>query len=143
MSRMRAADRICLACRVTTLSQYNPDPLVLDDTARSSRGQACQRASLATTLVQAGDLDQAISHSLVILPDLGATLTSGRVLQRLRLVREAVGAAGAAEFCDRFDLDACAADNASRDAFASESAFMQRFDAYTSGYRCAVVRPGP
>ena len=79
---------------------------VLDDTARSSRDQACQRASLAGTLVQAGDLDQAISHCLMILPDLGTTLTSGRVLQRLRPVREAAGAAGAAEFCDRFDTAA-------------------------------------
>ena len=41
------------------------------------------------------------------------------------------------------DRDACAADNASRDAFASESAFMQRFDAYTSVYRCAVVQTRP
>lgn len=38
MSRMRAADRICLACRVTTLSQYNPDPLC----------SACERASRDT-----------------------------------------------------------------------------------------------
>jgi hypothetical protein len=77
--------------------------VVLDDTARSSRDQACHRASLAGILVQAGDLDQAISHSLMVLPDLGTTLTSGRVLHRLRPVREAAGAAGAAEFCDRFD----------------------------------------
>ncbi|MGH3800258.1 MAG: hypothetical protein ACRDTD_09030, partial [Pseudonocardiaceae bacterium] len=27
MSRMRVGDRICLACRVTALSRYNPDPL--------------------------------------------------------------------------------------------------------------------
>ncbi|MGH8918138.1 MAG: hypothetical protein ACRD0H_07345 [Actinomycetes bacterium] len=53
-----------------------------------------------------GDLDQAISHSLVILPELGTTLTSGRILQRLRPVREAAGATGAAEFCERFDAAA-------------------------------------
>jgi len=79
---------------------------VLDDTARSSRDRAHQRASLAEFLVQAGDLDQAVSHGLMILPDLGTTLTSGRVLQRLRPVREAAGAAGAAEFCDQFDAAA-------------------------------------
>lgn len=79
----------------------------LDDTARSPRDLANCRASLAGTLVQTGDLDQAISHGLMIVPDLGTTLTSGRVLQRLRPVREAAGAAGAAaEFCDRFDAAA-------------------------------------
>ncbi|MGH3798036.1 MAG: hypothetical protein ACRDSP_24530 [Pseudonocardiaceae bacterium] len=39
----------------------------------------------------------------MILPELGITLTSSRVLQRLRPVREAAGTAAAAEFCDRFD----------------------------------------
>jgi hypothetical protein len=76
---------------------------VLADTARSFRDKACQRASLAEILVQAGDLDQAISHGLLILPDLGTTLTSGRVIQRLRPVRAAAAAAGETDFCDRFD----------------------------------------
>lgn len=38
MSRLRAGDRICLACRVTALSQYNLDPLC----------SACERASRDT-----------------------------------------------------------------------------------------------
>jgi hypothetical protein len=78
---------------------------VLDDTANSHRTQVYYRALLAGTLVQAGDLDQAISHGLMILPDLGP-LTSGRMLRELRPVREAAGAAGAVEFCDRFDTAA-------------------------------------
>lgn len=77
--------------------------VVLDDTARSPRDQAYYRALLAGTLTQTGDIDQAISHGLLILPDLGETLTSIRVLRELRPVREAAGAAAAAEFCDRFD----------------------------------------
>ncbi len=56
--------------------------------------------------MQAGDLEQAISHGLAVLPDLGTTLTSVRVLRELRPVREAAGAAGAVEFCDRFDTAA-------------------------------------
>lgn len=64
---------------------------MLDDIARSFRDRACQRASLAEILVQAGDVDQAISHATMVLPDLGTTLTSGRVLQRLQPVRDAVG----------------------------------------------------
>ncbi len=80
--------------------------VVLDDTARSRRDQAYYRALLAGTLVAAGDPAQAISHGLMILPDLGTTLTSVRVLRELRPVREAAGAAGAAEFCDRFDTAA-------------------------------------
>jgi hypothetical protein len=79
---------------------------VLDDSARSPRDQAYYRALLAATLVQAGDLDQAVSHGLTVLPDLGTTLTSVRVLRELRPVRDAAGAAGAAEFCDRFDIAA-------------------------------------
>jgi hypothetical protein len=79
---------------------------VLDDTARSPRDQACYRALLAGTLVQAGDLKQAISHGMAILPDLGTTLTSVRVLRDLRPVREAAGAADEVEFCDRFDTAA-------------------------------------
>lgn len=42
----------------------------------------------------------------MVLPDLGTTLTSGRVLQRLKPVREAAGIAAAAEFCDRLDAAA-------------------------------------
>jgi hypothetical protein len=79
---------------------------VLDDAARSPRDQAWYRARLAGTLVQAGDLEQAIAHGLTVLPDLGTTLTSGRVLENLRLVRAAAGAAAAADFCDRFDAAA-------------------------------------
>jgi len=78
----------------------------LDDTARSPRDRALQRASLAGALMHTGDLSQAISHSLMILPDLGTTLTSGRALQRLQPVREAADAAGAVEFCDQFDAAA-------------------------------------
>lgn len=79
---------------------------VLDDAARSPRDQAYYRALLAGTLVQAGDPEQAISHGLTVLPDLGTTLTSVRVLRELRPVREATGAAGAVEFTDRFDTAA-------------------------------------
>jgi hypothetical protein len=57
-------------------------------------------------LVQAGDYDEAISHSLTLLSDLGTTMTSVRVLRELRPVRDAAGAADDAEFCDRFDTAA-------------------------------------
>jgi hypothetical protein len=56
--------------------------------------------------VAVGDLDQAIDHGLTILPELGTTLTSSRVLQRLQPVRDAASAAAAAEFCERFDASA-------------------------------------
>jgi tetratricopeptide (TPR) repeat protein len=80
---------------------------VLDDPTRASRNQANTRALLAATLVREGDLDQAISHGMRILPDLGTTLTSGRVLERLRPVRDAAeGTPAAAEFCDQFDAAA-------------------------------------
>jgi len=79
---------------------------VLDDTARPPRDLAYYRALLAGTLVQAGDQDQAISHGLTVLSDLGTTMTSVRVLRELRPVRDAADAAGAAEFCDRFDTAA-------------------------------------
>jgi hypothetical protein len=72
------------------------------------RDQANYRALLAGALVQTGDLNQAIEHSLMILPELGTTLTSGRVLQRLQPVRDAASAATAAEFCERFDASALA-----------------------------------
>jgi tetratricopeptide (TPR) repeat protein len=81
---------------------------VLDDDARSPRDRAYYRALLAGTLVQAGDSELAISHGLAVLPDLGTTLTSVRVLRELRPVRETARAAGAAEFCDRFDIATCA-----------------------------------
>ncbi|MGH3707829.1 MAG: hypothetical protein ACRDRQ_06930 [Pseudonocardiaceae bacterium] len=55
-------------------------------------------------LIRTGDLDQAIHHSLLILPELGTTLTSSRVLQRLRPVRDA--ASVTTEFCERFDAAA-------------------------------------
>lgn len=48
--------------------------------------------------MQAEDPHQAIARSLMILPGLGTTLTSDRVLQRLRPVCAAVDAATAAEF---------------------------------------------
>lgn len=54
----------------------------------------------------AGELDQAIVHGLMILPDLGTTLTSGRVLRNLRPVRETADTTTAAEFCERFDTAA-------------------------------------
>lgn len=79
---------------------------VLDDTAKAPRDQANNRANLASVLVQTGDLDQAIHHGLLILPELGTTLTSSRVLQRLQPVRDAASAAAAAEFCERFDAAA-------------------------------------
>jgi hypothetical protein len=77
---------------------------VLDDTAKAPRDQANNRANLASVLVQTGDLDQAIHHGLLILPQLGNTLTSSRVLQRLQPVRDAASAT--AEFCERFDAAA-------------------------------------
>lgn len=76
---------------------------VLDDTARSPRDQAFYRARLAGALVQAGDHDQAIGHGLTVLPELGTTLTSVRVLRELRPVREVAGTAGVEEFSGRFD----------------------------------------
>ncbi|MDQ2883104.1 MAG: hypothetical protein M3Y48_18485 [Actinomycetota bacterium] len=76
---------------------------VLEDTARSPRDLAYYRALLAGTLVQSGAHDQAISHGLTVLTDLGTTMTSVRVLRELRSVRDAAGGAGGAEFCDRFD----------------------------------------
>jgi hypothetical protein len=51
---------------------------------------------------------QAIHHGLLILPQLGNTLTSSRVFQRLQPVRDAASAAAAAEFCERFDAAAVA-----------------------------------
>jgi hypothetical protein len=80
--------------------------VALDDTTHAPRAQANYRALLAGALVQAGDLDQAIHHGLLILPELGTTLTSRRVLQRLQPVRDAASAAAAAEFCERFDASA-------------------------------------
>lgn len=79
---------------------------VLDDTARSPRDQAFYRSRLAGTLVTTGDLDQAISHGLAILPDLGTTLTSGRVLRNLRPLRSAATGPTGAEFRDQFDAAA-------------------------------------
>jgi hypothetical protein len=79
---------------------------VLEDTLRSPRDQALYRATLAGALVPAGDHEQAISHGLTVLSNLGTTLTSVRVLRELRPVREVAGAAGAAEFCERFDTAA-------------------------------------
>ncbi|MGH3940592.1 MAG: hypothetical protein ACRDTG_18535 [Pseudonocardiaceae bacterium] len=79
---------------------------VLDDTARSPRDQAYYRTLLAGTLVTAGDYDQAISHALAVLPDLGTTLTSGRILRDLHPVREAAHKTGATDFCNRFDAAA-------------------------------------
>jgi hypothetical protein len=61
---------------------------------------------LAGTLVTTGDLDQAITHGLTILPDLTPTLTSGRVIRDLQPVRQAAGASGADEFCARYDAAA-------------------------------------
>lgn len=65
---------------------------------------AVYRASLAGILAHAGDLDQAIAHGLLILPDLGTTLTSCRVLQRLQPVRDTATTPATAEFRDRFDI---------------------------------------
>jgi hypothetical protein len=79
---------------------------VLDDTAKAPRDQANNRANLASVLVRTGDLEQAIHHGLLILPELGTTLTSSRVLQRLQPVRDAASAAAAAEFCERLDTAA-------------------------------------
>ncbi|MGH3907835.1 MAG: hypothetical protein ACRDTE_27195, partial [Pseudonocardiaceae bacterium] len=78
----------------------------LDNSTRSLRGEAITRSKLAEALVEAGDLDQAIAQGLMILPDLGTTLSSGVVLQQLRPVREAAGATAATEFCERFDAAA-------------------------------------
>ncbi|MGH3913609.1 MAG: hypothetical protein ACRDTC_09380 [Pseudonocardiaceae bacterium] len=79
---------------------------VLDDNAKAPRDQANNRANLAGVLVQTGDLNQAIEHGLLLLPELGTTLTSSRVLRRLQPVRDAATTARAAEFCDRFDAAA-------------------------------------
>lgn len=59
-----------------------PAPAVLDDTPQ------CRR-------------DQAINHGLLILLELGTTLTSGRVLKRLQPVRDVTSAAATAESRER------------------------------------------
>ena len=79
---------------------------LLDNNRQAPRDQANNRALLSATLAEVGDLDQAMEHSLLILPHLGTSLISGRVLQRLRPVRDAAGAARATEFCNRFDAAA-------------------------------------
>lgn len=80
---------------------------LIGDAPRSPLGQAIYRSKLAETLVAVGDLGQAIEHGMTILPGLGTTLTSGRVLRNLRPVRNAAeGTPAAAEFCDQFDAAA-------------------------------------
>ncbi|MGH4015870.1 MAG: hypothetical protein ACRDSL_18495 [Pseudonocardiaceae bacterium] len=77
--------------------------VVLDDTTRSPRDQAYFRALLAGNLVAAGDLEQAVSHGLMILPELGSPLASARVLRELRPVRDGANGPAAAEFRESFD----------------------------------------
>lgn len=76
---------------------------VLDDSTRSPRDQAYYRALLARNLVAAGDPEQAVSHGLTILPDLGSPLTSVRILRELRPVREGAAGPAAAQFREKFD----------------------------------------
>ncbi len=79
---------------------------VLDDTTRSRRDQAYYRALLAGGLVAAGDVEQAVHHGLMILPELGSPLASVRVLRDLRPVRAAATGTRAEEFRDKYDAAA-------------------------------------
>ncbi|GII34618.1 helix-turn-helix domain-containing protein [Planotetraspora mira] len=75
---------------------------VLDDPSRSSRDRAYYRARLAAAAVADGDRQTAIEEGLAILPDLGERLTSVRVLNELRPVRQVAESIDEA-FCERFD----------------------------------------
>jgi tetratricopeptide (TPR) repeat protein len=79
---------------------------VLQDTARSPRDLAYYRARLAAALHQAGDHRSAITEGLSIVGDLGGKLTSIRVLNELRPLRQSTDAATVEEFRRRFDTAA-------------------------------------
>ncbi|SEG79001.1 Helix-turn-helix domain-containing protein [Thermomonospora echinospora] len=76
--------------------------MVLEDCRRSPRDQVYFRARPAATLCAAGDRQGAVTEGLAVVGDLGSKLTSVRVLNELRPVRQAAGAS-AEEFCERFD----------------------------------------
>ncbi|MFI0446925.1 helix-turn-helix domain-containing protein [Actinomadura sp. 6N118] len=78
---------------------------VVGDAERSPRDRAFYRAALAGALLDGGDRAAAIDEGLQLLPDLdGGTMTSTRVLNKLRPVRAAVGAGPSSEeFRIRFD----------------------------------------
>ncbi|WP_119726294.1 helix-turn-helix domain-containing protein [Thermomonospora amylolytica] len=78
---------------------------VLEDSGRSPRDLAVYRANLAATLCSAGDLDAAMSEGMSVVSSLGTELTSVRVLNELRPVRQNAPAS-AEEFRHRFDTAA-------------------------------------
>lgn len=70
----------------------------------SPRNRASYGAGLADALVKQGARQDAVATAMDVLPSLEGGVTSMRCLNRLRLVRQAAGnAAGAQEFCARFD----------------------------------------
>lgn len=81
--------------------------IVLEDSARSPRDLAYYRARLAAALGAAGDHRGAVAEGLQLVGDLGERLTSVRVLNELRPVRQiAVPELNNEEFCQQFDTAA-------------------------------------
>ncbi|MEV7013045.1 helix-turn-helix transcriptional regulator [Streptosporangium sp. NPDC051022] len=79
---------------------------VLADPCRSPRDLAYYRARLAAALCAAGDGHGALVEGVLIVRDLGDRLTSVRVLNELRPVRQTAAASLEAEFCQLFDAAA-------------------------------------
>lgn len=70
----------------------------------SPRNRASYGAGLADALLKQGNRQEAVAAAMDVLPSLEGGVTSMRCLNRLRLIRQAAGnAAGAHEFCERFD----------------------------------------
>lgn len=71
----------------------------------SPRNRASYGAGLADALLKDGLQKDAIAAGMHVLPALEGGVTSMRCMNRLRLVRQGVvDAAGAQEFCERFDV---------------------------------------
>ncbi|QXJ25851.1 helix-turn-helix transcriptional regulator [Actinomadura graeca] len=82
---------------------------VLKDTARTPHDLAFYSAALAGALCSAGDHRGAITQGLHVVDGLGNTMSSMRVLDRLRPIRDIVGPPipdDAQEFCRQFDTAA-------------------------------------
>jgi transcriptional regulator with XRE-family HTH domain len=85
--------------RATTLYRA-----VLEDPGRSARDQVCYRASLASALLNDGDINLALTEGAAILPAMtGGRMNSARSLAEMRPLRAAAEQAAAEEFCARFD----------------------------------------